>query len=273
MDLTLRGDLQMHTTASDGALTTAELLRTAKAAGLAVVAITDHETIAGWPREAPRTPRVVRGVEISSFLDDQEFHLLGYFPGPLDVAASFLKDLEADRRRRFWKMVERAEAAGVPARNFLVIPEGNVSLGRPHLAAALVAAGAAASIADAFAGPLAPSGRFYVKRSPVPPIDVIEAFHADRGLVSLAHPAEIKGEIPWDEFRRWGLDAVEAYHPSADEERTRGFVERAENLGLLVTGGSDFHTPDESRPGVPFLPEGPLLRFLSALERQRLLPA
>lgn len=271
MDRSLRGDLQTHTTASDGALSTPELVSAAREAGVAVMAITDHETVAGWPKTTGRFPRVVGGVEISSFLDDQEFHLLGYFPGPIEVAAAFLKDLEEDRRRRFWQMVERAEGLGIPVRNFLVIPEGNVSLGRPHLARAIVAAGAAASVGEVFRTRLAEDGDIYVKRTPVPPIDVIEAFHADGGLVSLAHPAEIVGDIPWSEFRRWGLDGVEVYHPSADADTRTELLEIAQGSGLLVTGGSDFHAPDDDRLGEVFLPETPLLRFLSALERQRLL--
>lgn len=267
----LRGDLHTHTTASDGVLAPPELLALARKAGLAAVAVTDHETVDGWTGEASQVPRLIGGVEVATILDDTEFHLLGYFSGPPDITAGLLAEIREGRRRRFEMMLEKLDALGIDARSAVELPQGNASPGRPHIARALVKLELAASVADAFDRFLGEDGPAYVAREKVTPLEVIEAVHADFGLVTLAHPGQVRGEVPWRRLSDWGLDAVEVYHPSHPPAVSRQLLDVADAHGFLVTGGSDFHDPELGTLGVPALPEARLLAFLAALDRQRMI--
>lgn len=267
----LRGDLHTHTTASDGVLTPAEVIVRAKEKGLAAVAITDHETTDGWAHEASRVPRLIGGVEVATIVDDEEFHLLGYFTKPPDIAGRLLVEIGDGRRRRFETMLDQLQELGIDVRPAVELPPGNSSPGRPHVARALVRLGLAASVGDAFDRYLGEGGPAYVAREKVTPLEVIEAVHADFGLVTLAHPGQIKAEVPWRRLADWGLDAIEAYHPSHSPSVSRELVDVADTHGFLVTGGSDFHDPALGTIGLPALPESRLLSFLAALDRQEMI--
>lgn len=267
----IRGDLHTHTHASDGALSTDDLMAHARQEGLAVIAVTDHETTAGWPPEGRRLPRVIGGVEVASIVDDQEFHLLGYFSGAADVTENLLREIREGRQGRFEAMIQKLEALGIDVRPHIQIPQGNVSLGRPHLAQALCRAGVVSTLPEAFERYLEEGAPAHVGREKVLPMDVIDAVHADQGLVTLAHPMLVKGEVPFDRLKGWGLDAIEVYHPSATPDDVTTLLEVAKAFRFLQTGGSDFHGQEGARLGIPFLPEEPLLSFLSALDRQRFL--
>ena len=243
-------DLHSHTTHSDGQRTPGELFDEAKAAGVAVLAVTDHDTVAGLVECAAAAVRVglrlVPGIELSSELHGREVHVLGHF---VDATSPALLELQrwmmAERRERMERMVEKARAKGLRVTLAQVIAlSGGENLGRPHLARALVDAGHASSVKDAFDHYLNARGSLFVDRQRYPVADAIALIHSAGGTASLAHPGankvskqELKG------LAEVGLYAVEALHPEHVPNQVEAFTRWAGEFGLLVTGGSDYHGP------------------------------
>ncbi len=267
----LRGDLHTHTVASDGALSTPALCQLAREEGLAVVAITDHDTVAGWPALGRTWPEVVGGVQLTTTWQDQTLDLLGYYQELPEITNLLLLDLKAARQKRVEAMVRLLKEAGADISDALPPAVALADLGRPHLAQALVRAGHAASVLDAFDRYLDKGRPGYVARAELIPRDVIEAVHADRGLAVLAWRPEPIVEPLISLLLEWGLDGVEAYHPRATPQETLSLLDFADRHGLVVTAGSDFHRPEDGRLGVPSLAEERLLVFLAALARRQMM--
>ncbi|MEV6829381.1 PHP domain-containing protein [Amycolatopsis sp. NPDC051102] len=240
-------DLHTHSTASDGTTPPADLPRLAAEAGLTVLALTDHDTFAGLEAagRAAAEVEVVPGVEISCRLDDAEVHLLGLFvdPGHEPLAAE-LALIRTDRDRRGVRMVERCRELGAPITLARVraIAAG-APLGRPHIAAALAEAG----ISDAFTAEwIADGGRADVPKHVLAAVDAIALVRAAGGVAVLAHPRSVKRRAEVSDaqlaaLREAGLAGVEADHPEQPPEVRDGLRAVASDLGLLVTGSSDFH--------------------------------
>jgi len=246
-------DLHLHTTASDGCCSPTELVGRVHAAGVRVFAVTDHDTVAGHAEAAAaagvRGLTFVPGIEVTAVWNGRDVHVLGYW---IDGAApSFAAFLDEQRARR----VARVEAigaalAGIGAAIDLgpllthIERRPGTSVGRPDLARLLVGAGHAASVQDAFDRFLGAGCPAYVARSGVSPEAVFAIIHAAGGLASLAHPGVTRRD---DRLAAWadaGLDALEAYHSDHSAAEEALYLERAAALGLLVTGGSDFHGDD-----------------------------
>jgi len=260
-------DLHLHTTASDGDSTPGDLVARAAAAGLVTIAVTDHDTMSALTeaRVAARQAglRLVTGLEITAVHESQDVHILGYFVDPDHAELNaFLADQRADRRRRVDEMLDRLAALGLPVPD-AARPTGDDvasgrALGRPLVARALVDAGHARDIADAFDRLLAHGRPAFVARRGAAPAEVIGIIQRAGGLASFAHP----GKLGLDELiaglASAGLDALEAFHPDhgpADVERYRRL---ADDLGLAVSGGSDYHGPGAGRAdalGAVVLPE------------------
>jgi 3',5'-nucleoside bisphosphate phosphatase len=257
-------DLHSHTTRSDGVLEPAELYAAMAAWGMEVVAITDHDTLAGCRellaaglgREAgPGGPRLVVGVEINTLpdagdgvragRDEGELHILGLGvdPGDAPLEEALRRQREA-RRIRFGMTLERLRLAGLDVTAHL--PSGTAAassaLGRPHAARALVAAGHAESVDDAFARFLSPGCPGYVRREGMGPREAIARIVAAGGVASLAH-ARGAPDTPWvvDVLMEHGLRGLEVYHSSFDEPTVERMAAFARERGLLPTGGSDYH--------------------------------
>ncbi|MBE8516321.1 PHP domain-containing protein [Amycolatopsis sp. H6(2020)] len=240
-------DLHAHSTASDGTTPPASLPQLAAEAGLTVLALTDHDTFAGLAAASAAASDVelVPGVEISCRLDDAEVHLLGLFvdPGHEPLAAE-LELIRTDRRRRAVRMVERCRELGAPITLAQVeaIAAG-APLGRPHIAAALAAAG----ITDAFTpGWIADGGRADVPKHVLSTVDAIALVRAAGGVAVLAHPRSVKRRASVSDkqlaaLADAGLAGVEADHPEQPPEVRDRLREVAADLGLLATGSSDFH--------------------------------
>ena len=255
-------DLHAHTTASDGSATPTELVRQAAALGLSLLAVTDHDTTGGVA-EAMRAAReagvrLLPGVELSAEGPPGKCHLLGLGidPGHAGLNAK-LEQLSAARRARAARIVERFQALGVDLTLEDVdaaTPDG-ANVGRPHLAKALLQKGAVATMQEAFDRYLADGGPAYVPKMVLPPAEAIALIHDAGGLAFLAHPGLLKldaGETPRDRLlalRDLGLDGVEAYYSQHTLPQTDRYLDLARDLGLLVTGGSDFH--GANKPGVP----------------------
>lgn len=272
-------DLHSHTTASDGLLSPAALLDAAAAAGLTILAITDHDTTAGY-LEARRVLGVrplelVSGIEISAVESGRDVHVLGYFLDPASSRLSeFLSRQRADRRRRVVEMAERLASLGhaIDAQPILDAAERGRSVGRPQIAEALVAAGHVGSRDEAFERFLEHGKPAYVARRGASPADVVRTIHDAGGLASLAHPGVHKRDHLIDALAGEGLDAIEVRHSDHDPLTEAHYRRIAERLGLLVTGGSDFHghsTHRASALGIVTLPPEDYARLRSRASQQR----
>lgn len=242
-----RIDLHIHSTASDGRLTPAEVATMAASRGLHLFALTDHDTTHGYAEaraEARHSNiRVVAGVEINTDSSLGEAHLLGYFSDPeKPTLQAVLSKIRTERLNRAEKMVAKLNGLGLPITLGQVLAQASHrSLGRPHVARALVAGGWVASVPMAFELYLGSSKPAYVPRYAFSPEEAIRLIRSAGGVASLAHPVRSGSEKHLPGLVEAGLNAVEAYyydHTPDDTARLRGLARR---YGLLCTGGSDFH--------------------------------
>ena len=246
-------DLHLHTNCSDGALSPAELVGFVAEAGLQVMSITDHDTLAGWEEgkraAADAGVALVPGVELSVSVDGHEVHLLAYGIDPShDGLNAHLDAFMQARVDRAEAIVDRLQSLGVGVTMGDVREEagGAAALGRPHVAAALVSAGASGSIDAAFRDYLGTDAPAYVSKPDVPVADVLDLVHDAGGIGVLAHPGQW---TPTSRIRTLidrGLDGIEIVHPSHETYLVRYYERMANGRGLLATGGSDYHG---TRPG------------------------
>ena len=245
----MRIDLHSHSTASDGTRPPAEVMRRARAAGLDVVALTDHDTFAGHEEARHALPPglgLVPGVELSCQHQGHSVHLLGYLADPRhpELAAE-CEAIRSDRVRRGQAMVERLRALGVPVTWEQVAALAQGTVGRPHIARAMAAAGVIDRPAQAFTSDwLAPGGRAYVQRYALPPERAVRLVRAAGGVSVLAHPGlPARGWIIPDELiaalAAAGLGGLEVDHPDQDRAQRDRLRALAGSLGLVASGGSD----------------------------------
>ncbi|WP_040798081.1 PHP domain-containing protein [Nocardia higoensis] len=251
----MRIDLHTHSTASDGTDSPAELVANAAAAGLDVVAITDHDTTAGWAEAVDALPpglTLVRGMEMSCVGQGEDgypvsVHLLAYLFDPSDRAfAEERERLRAERTDRLRAMAELMAYDGLPIDPDEVLASAGPSAGRPHLARALVAAGVVPTVDAAFLELLAPHGRYYAEKADTPLRRAVRMIAEAGGVSVLAHTrARKRGRLlalaDIRELAALGLDGLEVDHPdhsAADRALLTGL---AAELDLATTGSSDYH--------------------------------
>ncbi|MDK2744154.1 MAG: PHP domain-containing protein [Nitrospira sp.] len=247
-----RLDLHLHTTHSDGSCTPAEVIDLAHKAGVSALAITDHDITTGVAEAIAAGQQcgieVIPGVEISSIIANSELHILGYFLDWQDADLNQrFKSMRDSRHRRNPKIIERLQALGIEMTYDEVrAVAGSDSVGRPHIARVLMDKGVVSSAKEAFDRFLAEGKSAYVPRDLPSPAEAIQWIKAARGLAVLAHPTWVK---PADrsladlvrQLKADGLDGVEVYYSTHAARQTREYLSLAKQLGLLVTGGSDFH--------------------------------
>lgn len=244
-------DLHVHTTASDGERAPADVVARAAQAGLAAIAITDHDTVAGVAAAeaagASLGVRVVAGCEFSVDAGWGEMHLLGYFlPVASAELAEFLTIARADRERRAREMVEKLVAAGVRIDDGMVLAAAaGGAVGRPHVARALLDAGAVRSLDEAFDRYLGRGRAAYVEKRLPAFRDVTALVHRLGGVVSAAHLKDRGSKGNLERLRAAGLDAVETRHPSHDADTRARLTDLVLKLGLGRSGGSDWHGEPE----------------------------
>jgi predicted metal-dependent phosphoesterase TrpH len=244
-------DLHTHSTASDGTTPPEALVRAASDAGLEVVALTDHDTTAGWDGAAAALPdglRLVRGAEISCSRGGISLHLLGYLFDPGDAPlADQLRVLRDSRVSRAERMVAMLAADGHPVSWEQVREHADGTVGRPHIARALIDSGLVATIEEAFTSDwIGTRGRYWAGKHELDVIDAMQLVHAAGGVTVFAHPgADARGRTVGDDVIEemaaaglGGLEVDHVDHPPETRERLRAM---AGSLGLLVTGSSDFH--------------------------------
>jgi len=250
----MRADLHVHSNASDGTDPPAEVMRRAALAGLDVVALTDHDTVAGHAQARQALPGaliLVPGMELSGRLDDpalgsMSLHLLAYLFDPDDPElATETRRIRDDRVLRAQAMVDRLIDLGVPISwEDIAAVAGTAVVGRPHIARAMAASGAIASPEQAFTPDwIADGGRAYVGRYALDPVRAIALVRSAGGVAVLAHPRADRALLVSDaqiaELAAAGLAGVEVFHP--DQPDPASLLGLTRDLGLIATGGSDDH--------------------------------
>lgn len=271
-------DLHMHTTASDGRSTPEALVAEAAAAGCRTIALTDHDTVAGLAATRAAATRAglgfVDGIEITAVVAERDVHILGYFIDPhAERLNAFLAIQRERRRERFVRIARKLASIGAPVEidDLLASAAPGKSFGRPALAQALIRAGHARDVSDAFDRYLSEGRPGYVVREGESPAVVVDEIRAAGGLASIAHPGKLRREALVEEIAAAGIDAVEVFHPDHDQADRKRYQKLADRYGLLVTGGSDYHGPGSGRTGglgVVSLPQ-PAYDALEARAHQR----
>jgi hypothetical protein len=240
-------DFHCHTVASDGSLEAADLLRAMRARGVSVCSITDHDTVAAYDGRAggDGSPRLISGVEINTTFAGREVHVLGYgfslgADSPLRLT---MADNLAARRRRVERMVAQLRASGYALELADVLREarGAESLGRPHVAKALVRRGLVRDVERAFRTLLSRGHPGYVASDHIRPHDAIAAIAASGGIAVLAHPGRLGDDALIPELVEAGLAGLEVFYPAHGPGQIAHYRALAKRFGLVMSAGSDFH--------------------------------
>jgi len=277
-------DLHIHSTASDGRFSPAEVVRKAAEAGLAVIALADHDSVEGIPpalEAAKNFPRlkIIPCVEISTDVPEGEVHMLGYFVDyTQQELLTALKRMRDSREKRAQGMIAKLANLGLPVeweRVKEIASSGSV--GRPHIAQALLEKGYIASIKEAFTKYLAWGGPAYVEREKISPAEAAELILQANGLPVLAHPLTINDpESLIIELKESGLTGLEAYYKDYTAAEIDRLVSLADKYGLIATGGTDYHGLDDSAEvmiGGTDVPMKSVEQLVSLAEQQALKPA
>lgn len=246
-------DLHSHTDRSDGTSTPAELIAEAVRVGLTGLAITDHDTFAGYDAAVLHAEatnlELICGIELSTRYQGASVHLLGYFPvtPPSKELRAWLAFILEGRRDRNTRLIAKLQSLGVDITLAEVETMGRTLTGRPHFARVLVDKGYAKDIQSAFDLYLDESARGFVQRQEVPMEEALERILASGGVPSLAHPIRV-AKNNWEKLAAYvedlaglGLRAIEVYHSDHSPENVSYYGSLAERFNLGVTGGSDFH--------------------------------
>jgi len=273
----MRIDLHTHTTASDGLLAPEALVALAHDAGVGVLAVADHDSTDGVDAAAAAGRRVgmevIPAVEINTDVDESEVHVLGYYVDHhLPWFQEFLSRLRDGRVNRAAKMVEKLNGLGIPLDFARVRALASGAVGRPHVARALVEAGAVASADEAFEKYIGRNGPAYVERLKISPQEAVEVILKAGGIPVLAHPGwGVKDEmIP--PLADAGLEGLEVYYPDHTPAVVTRYLEIARRHGLLVTGGTDFHgggLATKVPPGSQYVPEECVARLRARHQQKR----
>jgi predicted metal-dependent phosphoesterase TrpH len=270
----MRADLHSHSSASDGTDPPAEVMRRAAEAGLDVIALTDHDTVAGHREAAAALPAgltLLPGMELSCRLEGHSVHLLAYLFDPAnELLAGEMAEIRESRLFRARAMISKLAALGAPVtwEQVSEIAAGGV-VGRPHIARALVDAGVVPTVADAFTPEwIGPGGRAHVARYALDPTRAVRLVRGAGGVSVLAHPrGSARGwrtpDEVIEELASAGLTGIEVFHPQHNERERGALSELANRLGLVASGGSDDHGAlTDYRIGTDVAPDGAYQRLI-----------
>lgn len=270
-----RINLHTHSRASDGEFPAAEVAERARAAGLGVWALCDHDTVAGLADARAAADglglRLIPGIELSAFLDAKEIHLLGHFIDPAHPSMTEFEDLLAARRRvRMQEIVEKLALLGVRLRvEDIEKWSGGKTIGRPHVARAIVETGAVSSVKEAFDRFLGEGKPAYVPRYRLEASDAVALVRGAGGTTTVAHPGVSRLErYELGRLRAAGVDGLEVIHVDHVPSQREKYLRIADDLGFVPTAGSDYHgisvAPDRKLGDVTMPPED-----LARLEARR----
>lgn len=267
-------DLHCHTTASDGLLTPGEVVKLAYSKGLKAVGITDHDTIDGWEeaeKTAEKVPiKIVKGIEINTDWQGREIHILGYLLEKHSAAFSErIKELQQKRTERIRNILDKLHSLNIDIEfdevRYFVKGE---SMGRPHVAQAMVKKGYTADFREAFDNYLRVGAPAYVPRYKLTPTQAIRIIREAGGVAVLAHPGSQNIEKDIEGWVQEGLQGIEVYHPEHSSGESVRYGILAERLGLISTGGSDFHG-DSIKTGIDIGDWGVDMEVVDLLEREK----
>ena len=245
--MTAWADLHTHTTFSDGSLSPEELLRIAREIGLKALAITDHDTVEALQSALKLAPQygieIIPAIELGTHVNGTELHFLGYLIDiDSDTLSHYLEEIRITRRNRAVAILKKLSAYGLHLRLEEVLRRaGSGSIGRPHIAAAMVENGLVSSFQEAFDLWIGDGKPAHVNKGQHSPEELIHLIHEADGIAILAHPGNRVSQSLIRRFIRAGLDGIELIHPSHDDQNQQMLKEIARKYGLLMTGGSDFH--------------------------------
>jgi predicted metal-dependent phosphoesterase TrpH len=270
-----KADFHNHSTASDGKLTPTQLVDLAAANGVRIMALTDHDSTEGIAEARAAATKhpgfyLIPGVELSTDIEGDEVHVLGYFSDEQLANPELQAELDRFRAGRFERgrmMVEKLNALGKPISWERVLEiAGEASIGRPHVAQALLEAGHVSSIPQAFELYIGRDGPAYAEREKMTPREAVETLHRYGAPAVMAHPSYTKtADAVLKELAAIGLNGMEVYYRDYDQAMIDRLARKARELGILPLGGSDYHAlnnPGEREPGKIPLPDNVAKAFL-----------
>lgn len=255
----MKSDLHIHTNYSDGVFTPEKVVDAAIEAELEVIALTDHDNILSYEvaqnyiakltKEKKKIIKVIQGIEVNTIHDGEEIHILGYFMDTNN--ADFQELIKAQQQARVKQtkeiiaLLNKKEGIHVKYEDIKkqVAPGG--SIGRPHLAKAITNVGGTSSVIEAYEKYINDKSSVYVQRKTISPHDAVEIIYDAGGIPVVAHPHDLENAAELiKDLMHYGLRGIEAYHRKHSPAIIEYFSSLAEELGLIVTGGSDFHAPN-----------------------------
>lgn len=251
----MKGDFHIHTYYSDGVFSPEKIVDLAIEAGLNVIALTDHDNVLSYQvaQDYLKTKdtdfKIIQGIEVNTLYKDYEVHILGYFP---DVNKSDFKALlktqqqaRIKQTKEILRLLAKKEGIRIAFEDVKEMVAEGGSIGRPHIAKAITNAGGTSSVMEAYSKYIHKDSPVYIERKTVSPFDAVEVIYDSGGIPVIAHPYDIDiAESLIKELMNCGLRGIEAYHRKHSPAIVEYFSSMAENLGLIVTGGSDFHAPN-----------------------------
>ena len=253
----MKTDLHIHTYYSDGVFSPEKIVDTAIDVGLQAIAITDHDNVLAYDvaknylkeKGLEDKLEIIRGIEVNTLYKNYEVHILGYFMNPenSDFQAMLKTQQQAriKQTKEIISLLTKKEGIKVKFEDIKKLVAEGGSIGRPDIAKAITNAGGTANIMDAYAKYIHVDSPVYVQRKTVSPQDAVEIIYDAGGIPVIAHPHDIDiAETLIKELMNYGLRGIEAYHRKHSPACVEYFSSMAEELGLIVTGGSDFHTPN-----------------------------
>ena len=278
----MKTDLHIHTYYSDGVFSPEKIVDTALDVGLQAIALTDHDNILAYDvakkyiDENNKPIELVRGIEINTMYKDFEVHILGYLMDVNDndfqEMLKFQQQARIKQTKEIISLLSQKEGIKIKFDDIKKQVAQGGSIGRPHIAKAITNVGGTSSVIEAYAKYIHDDSPVYVKRKTVSPQDAVEIIYDAGGIPVIAHPHDL--DIAKDlikELMQYGLRGIEAYHRKHSPACVEYFSSMAEEFGLIVTGGSDFHCPNIMNGqiilGKNFVPEWIYNRLLEEKKR------
>ncbi len=281
----MKGDFHIHTYYSDGVFAPEKITDLAVEAGLEVISLTDHDNVLSYEvakkhiEENGLNLKLIQGIEVNTLYKEYEVHILGYFPNIDDNDFKNLLKVQQQARIKQTKeilaLLNKKEGIKIKFEDVKnMVAEGG-SIGRPHIAKAITNVGGTSNVMEAYKKYIHRDSPVYVERKTVSPFDAVEVIYDAGGLPVIAHPYDIDiAENLIKDLMNCGLVGIEAYHRKHSPAIVEYFSSMAENLGLIVTGGSDFHVPNIMNGqiilGKNFVPEWIYDKLMEAKKRREL---